>query len=76
MSERDCYRGKVACPSCGSRKTGTDTIATSARFMDFGCDDCGAEFKVRATKVSSLSRTLSGMARGASAHLSGRGAKT
>jgi len=53
------YRGRMPCPVCGGRDTGTNTIATSARTITFVCDTCGGRtFEVRATKVSSLSSSL------------------
>jgi transcription elongation factor Elf1 len=52
------YRGKVACPQCDSLQTGTSTIATSERYIVFQCDSCRHAFRVLASKVSSLSKTL------------------
>jgi transposase-like protein len=66
MSAGEVYRGAIKCPSCKSRETGTSTIATSGRFIEFGCDDCGATFNVRASTVSSLSKSLRRLARGVS----------
>jgi len=61
MSERRCSRGEYPCPKCGSRETGTDTIATSGRWITFHCDICGHDFRKSAANVSGLSRRLRGL---------------
>lgn len=58
------YRGRCPCPKCASKETGTNTIATSGRYITFWCDTCGSSFKVRATEVSTLSANLGRLTRG------------
>jgi len=55
-----CYEGRYPCPNCGTKKTGTDVIATSAYYMDFLCHGCGHAFRKKAANVSPLSGSLSG----------------
>jgi len=56
--EWPCYRGKEACPKCGSTNTGTDVIATSGTHMTFCCAECRHEFRVPSGKHSALSKRL------------------
>lgn len=62
------YRGRYPCPQCDSAETGTDTIATSGRWIEFACDNCGHVFRKSAAAVSSLSRRLSNLASAAVAY--------
>jgi len=55
------YRGRYPCPKCASRETGTDTIASSERWIVFACDTCGHLFRKSASGVSSLSRRFAGL---------------
>lgn len=54
------YEGKVKCPrsTCSSMRPGTNTIATSMRYIEFKCPDCGLTFRVKADLVSPLSAKL------------------
>jgi transposase-like protein len=52
------YEGMYSCPKCASRHTGTSTIATSGRWIEFVCHDCGKWFSRSSEKTSSLSKLL------------------
>ena len=65
-----CYMGKYCCPDCGSKETGTDTIMTSAEWMDFHCHRCGRDFKKPSSVVSGLSESLHGLAKAACTFMS------
>ena len=58
----ECYRGMYECPKCGSRETGTNTISTSGRWIDFRCLECRHDFKKSAANTSPLSKHLRGLA--------------
>lgn len=60
-----CYRGKYACPKCGGKETGTNTVMTSGRWIIFTCD-CGHRFRKSALTVSPGSAWLRGVAHGLS----------
>jgi transcription elongation factor Elf1 len=64
--EYTCYRGAKECPECGSEDTASDCIATSSRWMDFLCHECGHGFRRAARSVSPLSADLGKLAREAS----------
>ena len=53
------YEKMFPCPKCGSKNTGTTTIATSEYWIQFECYDCGQLFRKKAALVSPLSATLS-----------------
>jgi transcription elongation factor Elf1 len=55
---RQVYRSLTKCPHCGSNETGTSTIASSSRHIDFYCDSCHRPYKVLASRVSTLSKYL------------------
>ncbi len=52
------HLGRYPCPRCGSKATGTETVATSSRWMTFLCSDCLHRFRKSSAHVSSLSGYL------------------
>ena len=58
MEDTRAYTQRYPCPKCESLDTGTDTIATSAYWMQFDCGGCGHQFKKKAANISGLSKRL------------------
>lgn len=56
------YEGQYPCPKCGGLRTGTNTIATSRRWILFICLDCKHFFRKASATVSSMSRGLRNLA--------------
>jgi hypothetical protein len=62
MAGHAIYAGKFSCPRCGSPETGTNTIATSCRWIWFRCAR-GHRFKKASVGVSPASAGLRGAAK-------------
>jgi len=61
------FVGEFPCPMCGSKRTGTPTMGTSCRRVDFTCLKCEYGFKIYARRVAAISKQFAALSSSARA---------